>query len=455
MSRRHLIILPALFAGAGCVMIPSYEQPAAPVTQAYPGVAQTNQGFAADIAWKDVFHEEQLTALIGLALTNSRVLRVAVLNVERNQAQYRIAKAESYPEVAGTGGLLRQHSAGTTENQWSANVGLTSYELDLFGRVRSLNEQALETYLASVEAQRAVQLSLVAEVASQYFALRLAEDQLALARLTLASVAEAHKINRAAFDTGTSSALDLRTSEGLVQSATISVTSYERQVALAENYLVLLIGHGLPADLPARQKFVVDQAVSVVPAGLPSELIQRRPDILEAECALKAANANIGAARAAFFPTLSLTASIGTSSAELQQLFGAGSGIWSFAPQITMPIFAGGRLRAELSLAQISTRMEVAKYEQTIQTAFREVSDALVSGASYATQADQQARLVVIQQARLDLATARYRQGEDGYLNVLSAQQDLYNAQRSLIDLQYSKTINRISLYKALGGGWK
>jgi len=436
-------------------MIPPYERPAAPVAQAYPGVSQTNEGYATDIAWKEVFRDDRLKALVELALANNRGLRVALLGVEKSQAQYRIARSASYPGVDAAGSFLRQRSANGTESQWSATVGATSYELDLFGRVRSLKEQALERYFATVEARRAAQLSLVAAVASQYFALRQAEEQRELARLTLDSVLESHKINQATFDAGGSSALDLRSSEGLVQTARIALTAYERQVAQTENGLVVLLGQSLPTDLPAQGSLNDGKAVSAVPAGLPSELILRRPDILEAEHTLKAANANIGAARAAFFPSLQLTGSVGTSSDELSKLFGAGTGIWSFAPQITIPIFSGGRLGSELSVAKISSLIEVANYEQAIQTAFREVADAVVASSSYATQIEEKFALVTTLQMRLDLATARYRQGEDAYLNVLSAQQDLYSAQRGLIDVQFNKTLSQVALYKALGGGWK
>ncbi len=436
-------------------MIPKYERPVAPIAQTYLGAAQINESASADISWKNFFCDERLKTLVELALANNRDFRVAMLNVERSRAEYRITKSASYPTVDGGGSFTRQHSANGTANQWSASLGLTAYELDLSGRVRSLNEQALEKYFATVEARRAAQISLVAEVASQYFALRQAEEQLGLARQTLASVLEAHKINQATFDAGAGNALDFRTSEGQVQSARITVTTYERQVAQAKNYLVLLVGQSVSADLPAALALNDGKAVAEIPSGLPSELVQRRPDILEAEHMLKAANANISAARAAFFPRISLTGSAGTGSDAFSKLFGAGTGVWSFSPQITVPIFSGGQLRAELDVAKISASIEVANYEKAIQTAFREVSDALVATGSFATQIEEQAALIVTQQSRFDLATARYRQGADNYLNVLSAQQDLYNAQRNHIDAQYSRITSQIALYKALGGGWK
>jgi multidrug efflux system outer membrane protein len=321
--------------------------------------------------------------------------------------------------------------------------------------VRSLNKQALEKYFATAEAKRSAQISLVAEVADEYFALRQAEEQLQLARQTLTAVRQSYDLNKATFDAGASSELDLRTADGQVQTAKINVLTYELQRAQAENYLVLLIGQPLPAGLSAPRPFSDTNLVAEVPAGLPSELVQRRPDILEAEHTLKAANANVGAARAAFFPTVTLTGSIGTTSSEFEKLFGSGTGVWSFSPQITLPIFTGGQNLADLDSAKVSTRIEVANYQKAIQTAFREVADALVAGSSYANQIVAEAALINAQQRRYDLANLRYRQGEDTYLNVLSAQQDLYSAQQGQIAAQYNKLSSQISLYKALGGGWQ
>jgi len=297
--------------------------------------------------------------------------------------------------------------------------------------------------------------NLVAEVASQYFTLRQAEAQLELAKQTLAAVQESYALNKATFDAGGSSELDLRTAEGQVQTAKINVLSYNLARAQAENYLTLLVGEPLPADLPAPQPFAETNLVAEVPAGLPSELVERRPDILEAEHTLKAANANIGAARAAFFPLVQLTGSIGTTSTEFQKLFGAGTGVWSFSPQITLPIFTGGQNRADLDAAKIGTRIEVANYQKAIETAFREVADALVGTQNYAEQLEAQTQLIAAQQRRYELANLRYRQGDDTYLNVLSAQQDLYSAQQSQLATQLNKLTSEITLYKSLGGGWK
>ena len=455
----HFIsILGAGLVLAGCTMIPKYARPAAPVAGQFPGgtnvqsQAETN---AADLAWRDVFVDDRLRELIQLAITNNRDLRVAVLNVEQSRAQYRVTRSASFPTVDGSGSFTRSHAAGMTSEQWSASIGTTAYELDFFGHVRSLNSQALEKYLATAEAQRDAQIALVAEIATQYFTLRQLEEQLQVVRQTLTSVEESYRLNKASFDAGEHNELDLRTAEGQVQTARINALTYERQLAEATNYLVLLVGQPVPENLPAPRAFDDTNLVAVIPAGLPSDLLQRRPDILEAEHTLKAANANVGAARAAFFPTISLTGSVGSSSSQLSQLFGAGTGMWSFSPQITVPIFTGGENRANLDSARVGTRIEIANYEKAIQTAFREVVDALADRRDYREQLPLQRALINAQQRRFDLATLRYRQGEDTYLNVLSAQQDLYSARQGLIQLQFNILSSEITLYNALGGGWK
>ena len=441
---------------SGCTMIPKYERPAAPVSRQYPGATESRKESAAsDIAWQNFFAEERLKKLIELALANNRDFRVAALNVQESRAQYRVTRSASFPTVDGGGSYTRQRASGVTSDQWSASLGTTAYELDLFGRVRSLNKQALEKYLATEEAQRNAQISLVAEVATEYFTLRETEEQLHLAQQTLQAVRESYDLNKAMFDAGASSELDLRTAEGQVQTAKINVLTYQRQQAQAEDYLALLIGEPLPANLSAPRSFNDTNLVTDVPAGLPSELVQRRPDILEAEHTLKAANANIGAARSAFFPTITLTASAGSTSSQLSQLFGAGTSVWSFAPQVTLPIFTGGQNRAELDSAKIATRIEVANYQKAIQTAFREVADALVAISTYADQVQAESIAINAEQVRYDLSNLRFRQGEDTYLNVLLAQQDLYSAQQGMLQAQYNKIAGQISLYQALGGGWK
>jgi multidrug efflux system outer membrane protein len=457
-------------------MIPRYERPPPPIPAQFPGTssapapapgAGAGAVAAADIGWREFFAEERLRRLIELALVNNRDLRVAVLNVAESQAQYRITRSASFPTVSASASYTREHAAGisfgtgtgagpsVTTEQTTAQVGISAYELDLFGRVRSANRESLEQYFATEEAQRNAQIALVAEVATQYVALRQAQEQLKLAEETRTAVEESYRLNKVEFDAGQINELDLRTAEGQVETADINVITYQRQLAQAENALVLLLGQPLPQDLPAPLPFETANMLADVPAGLPSDLVQRRPDILQAEHTLKSANASIGAARAAFFPSISLTGSVGSASRELSGLFAAGTGVWSFTPQVSLPLFTGGKNRANLDSARINTQIGVANYEKAIQTAFREVADALVASSTYAGQAQVETRAIDTQQRRLELATARYRQGEDSYLNVLSAQQDLYTAQSGRLQTELNRLTSGISLYQALGGGWK
>ena len=331
---------------------------------------------------------------------------------------------------------------------------MTAFELDLFGRVRSLTEAALESYLATEEARRSAQLSLVAEVATQYLAARALDEQIALARRTLELVESSLDLTRRTFQAGRTSELDLRTAEGQVATARVDLWAATEARARAENALVLLVGGAVPGDLPPGQPLDAQALVADLPAGVPSEVLTRRPDVLAAEHALRAANASIGAARAAFFPTLSLTASAGTASTELSGLFGAGSQTWSFAPRLTLPIFTAGALRASLDVAQVRRSVEVVRYERSIQAAFREVADALAAkGALDARLAAQQQR-VEAEARRFQLAELRYKGGVDSYLAVLTAQRDLFAAQSGLIDTRLDRLANLVDLYKALGGGW-
>ncbi len=438
----------------GCAMIPKYERPVAPVASQYPDVTATNTSAAATLSWTNYFTDERLRQLIGLALTNNNDFQVAVLKVEQSRAQYRITWSASLPTVNASGSYQKSHANGATSDQWSASLGSTAYEVDLFGRVRSLNRQALEQYFATVEGKRSAQVSLVAEVATEYFTLRQTEEQIALAKQTLQTVQDSYALNKATFDAGASSELDLRTAEGQAQTAKINLLTFERARAQAENYLVLLIGQPMPTNLPPSRAFNGTNLLADIPAGLPSELLQQRPDILQVEHTLKAANANIGAARAAFFPTITMTASVGSTSAEFEKLFGGGTGVWSFSPQVTVPIFTAGQNLASLDAAKVSKRIDVQNYIKAIETAFREVADALVASRSYTEQIGEEWLLITAQQRRFELANLRYHQGDDSYLNVLSAQQDLYNARQDLLQARFRQLTSQISLYKAVGGGW-
>jgi multidrug efflux system outer membrane protein len=468
MNKFLLPIALAAVTLAGCTMIPKYHQPPAPVSNNWPEKAGTNNlsnstNTVADIGWREFFRDPRLQKVIELSLTNNRDLRVAILNVEQTRAQYRIQRAALYPEIDATASGTRQRLpadlSGTgqplTASDYSLNLGTASYELDLFGHVRSLKAEALENYFATMEARRSAQIALVAEVGNAYLLERALTQQLAVARQTLTGVQASYELTKSSYEAGVLSELDLRTAEGQMETARSNVAAYEQQLAEAEDNLVLLVGRPLPNDLPPAQPFDSADYLSDVPAGLPSGLLQSRPDILAAEHELKAANANIGAARAAFFPAVTLTASGGTASSQLANLFAPGSGTWLFSPQITLPIFTAGRNLANLDVAKIGKQIEVANYEKAIQTAFREVSDALAARATVGVQLDAGAALVKAEQRRYELADARFRQGVDSYLDVLSAQQDLYSAQENLIQFQFSRLSNLINLYQALGGGWR
>lgn len=455
-SHRALVLLIAIPAIVACTMIPEYHRPAAPVAALFPNAPPTrNDTAATDLSRRQFIAEERLNRIIDLALLNNRDLRIAALNVLQTRAQYQVTRSASFPTLDAQMSLARQRVAGLTTSLWGASVGSTAYEVDFFGRVRSLNEQALETYFATEEGQRSAHIALVAEVATQYFALREAQDQRVLAQQTCSAVQESYEVSKIMFDAGANNELDLRSAEGQVQTAKFNLLTYERQQEEAENALTLLLGTTMPADLPEPRPFDATDLLPDLSPGLPSDLLQRRPDILQAEHELKAANANIGAARAAFFPRITLTGSVGSSSPELSGLLGAGASAWSFAPQLTVPIFTGGANRATLDTAVISARIEIANYEKAIQTAFREVADALVDIGNYAEQITVESIAIEAQARRLELAKARYAQGEDSYLNVLSAQQDLYTAQQGRLQAQFNRLGAQISLYQALGGGWE
>ncbi|BDG10050.1 efflux transporter outer membrane subunit [Anaeromyxobacter paludicola] len=460
-------IVPCLLLLAGCTLAPRYQRPDAPVARdwpATPGATAPAGGVAAaDVGWRDFFEDPRLQALVALALEENRDLRVAVERVELARAQYRIERAPLLPSVGGSASFTRQRVpadlSGTgqavTSSQLSVGAGVSAYELDLFGRVRSLADAARAQYLATGEARRAAQLAVVSEVAAQYLAERATDEQLALARRTLEAVQATCELTRRAHDVGRRSELDLRAAEGQVETARAAVASQAEQAARARNALVLLVGRSLPDDLPPPRPLSEQRLLAELPAGVPSEVLTQRPDVLQAEQALVAANASIGAARAAFFPSITLTAFGGTSSAQLSGLFSGGSGTWSFAPSLNLPIFTGGRNRANLDAARSQQRLEVAQYEKAIQVAFREVADGLATRALAGEQVKAQSGAVGAERRRLELAELRYRQGLDSYLSVLTAQQDLYRTEQALIQAEQARLTNLVQLYKALGGGWR
>ncbi len=460
-----IILISLMTCLSGCTFIPAYHRPSLPVPSQFPytnNVIPAQAGIhnnASDIGWQEFFKDPRLQKLIALALNNNRDYRVALLNVEQIRDQYRIVRYAFLPsfEIDGSGARQRALATGgkyTTSRTYQADVN-TAYEVDLFGHIRSLKAQVLEQYLATQEASRAVQISLVAEVAVQYLNERALDEQLALLRQTLKSVESYYVLINKSYQLGNSSALDIYQVQTQVQSVKVSIANDERLSAHAQDALVLLIGQSIPPDLSTPMPLESEDLIEDLPVGLSSDLIERRPDILEAEHQLKAANANIGAVRASFFPSITLTASDGTASVQLARLFTPGTQVWSFSPQISLPLFNQNTNLANLDAAQVSKRIEIAQYEKAIQVAFSEVSDAMVARDTFNEQIKAQRDLLKAQQGRYDLAGARYHNGIDSYLTVLLAQQDLYSAQENLIQVSVDRLTNLISLYKALGGGWE
>ena len=464
--RDALTIILVIACLAGCTMVPRYARPAPPIPAGWPtGPAYKVDDSptappAADVGWRDFYADERLQKVIGLALANNRDLRIAALHIERARGLYRIQRAALFPEVDASGDLTEQRYPAyppLTEKplilrEYDAGPGISSWEIDFFGRLRSLKASALEQYLATAQALRSVQISLMAEVASGYLAYAADGENLKLAQLTLEARQAACNLIQRRFDVGASSALDLHQAQTTVEAARVDIAGYTRLVALDENALNLLVGAPVPTELLPQKLNAVTPPKDFSP-GLASDQLLTRPDILQAENQLKAANADIGAARAAFFPRIALTTSIGTSSAELSGLFKAASGVWAFAPQITVPIFDAGSRWASLKVAKADRDIYLAQYEKAIQTAFREAADALAQRGTVGDQIAAQESLVQASQDTYSLSNARYMKGIDSYLAVLDAQRSLYAARQGLISLRLARLNNLVALYKILGGG--
>ncbi|WP_044562262.1 efflux transporter outer membrane subunit [Azospirillum sp. B4] len=465
---KRIAAITALLLTTACSLAPDYTRPQSPVPNAWP----TGQAYEpADApgkpsplqgpdSWKAVFRGPRLQALIAKSLENSRDLRVALLNIEVARATYRVQDAATLPTLNAGGSTTRSRTPASqsltgrpvTANSSQAQVSVTSYELDLFGRVHSLSQQALEQYLATAEATATTRLSLIAEVANAYLTLVSDRQLLALTQDTLKAQQATLDRTQRMFDRGSSSALDLAQSQTSVDTARANLEQYTRLVAQDRNALELLVGAPL-TDAEIEGTSLDDQDVlGDLPAGLPSDLVLRRPDIREAEHTLKAANANIGAARAAFFPQITLTGSYGTASAGLTDLFAAGSSSWSFGPSVSLPIFDNGKNQANLDIAKADRDIDVANYEKAVQTAFREVADALAARGTLDRQLAAQTSLVKSTQLTYDLSTKRYDRGIDSFLTLLDAQRSLYSAQQNRISVQLSLLENRVTLFKVLGG---
>jgi NodT family efflux transporter outer membrane factor (OMF) lipoprotein len=446
-----------LLAGAAaalvsaCSLIPAYERPPAPVAAAWPGPGATGGTAAADLAWADYLTDARLRALVEIALQNNRDLRIAVLNVEQVRGQYGVQRADRLPSVGiGLTGSRVPDAKGGIASTYTAGLAVSAFELDLFGRVRSLSEAALARYLASDEGRRAAQMSLIAGVASAELALRADDELLQVTRRTLASREEGFKLVRLRFDNGVVAEPELRGSESLVAGARASVLALQRQRSQDLNALVLLLGQPLPQDLPAATP--LDAVVfAELPAGLPSEVLLQRPDVRQTEQQLIAANANIGAARAAFFPRITLTGSAGVASNSLSSLFE--NSAWTFAPQLLQPLFDAGRNAANLASARAGREIAVAQYEKAIQVAFREVADALAGRATLGEQLAAQQTQATAETRRLELAELLVQSGAASQLDRLDAERSSLAARQAVVQLQLARLQNAVLLYRVLGGG--
>ncbi|HTO62969.1 MAG TPA: efflux transporter outer membrane subunit [Bradyrhizobium sp.] len=455
---------------SGCTLIPDFMRPDVPTPTAWPtgeaypkpGPGEADQKLAGT-DWHRYFSDPKLRQVIALSLSNNRDLRVAALNIEKAQAQSRISQSDLFPKVNGEGSgdierVGRRNSltgSAETTHTYTASLGVSSFELDLFGRLRSLNEQSVEQYLSTVEARRATQISLVSEVASDYLTLEADQSRLSLAKKTLESDQQSLDLTTQMYQSGEGTILDVRQAETSVDSAKVDIEQFTTSVAQDLNALTLLVGATVPVSLLPGDTIEPVTTMTSIPADVPSEVLTSRPDILEAEHTLKAANANIGAARAAFFPKITLTSSTGSTSDALATLFKAGTGGWAFAPDIVLPIFDWGENQANLDVAKLDKRIDVANYEKSIQTAFREVADALAERGTIDQQVAAQEALVRSSEESYRLSSERYQQGLATHLDVLDSQRSLYSAQQNLISINLGRENNLVALYKVFGGGWQ
>lgn len=451
----------------GCSLAPQYLRPAMPVpgtlsTQptemSRPAVETGQEKAATELGWRDYFVDPALQQLISAALANNRDLRQSALAVETFQAQYRIQRAALLPSISGSGSGSKQRTFSNgnhmTTEMYSASVGVTAYELDFFGRVRNLKEDTLEQYLAMEETYKSASISLISEVAKAYLTLLADRELLVITQETLRSEEESYRLVEQRTKEGVATELALAQARTSLETARGNLALYNRQVAQDLNNLALLTGAMSPLgvdslSLSNRRPF------PDLPERMSSQVLLQRPDILAAEHELKGAHANIGAARAAFFPNISLTVNAGVMNSDLSDLFDGGSGTWLFSPSVSLPIFTAGRLAAQLDVAKIRREISVSKYEKAIQTAFREVADTLVAKDTYVEQLAAQKANLAASQDYYTMARARYEEGLDSYLTMLDAQRSLYAARQGYINLRLAQLVNQVNLYKALGGGWK
>jgi multidrug efflux system outer membrane protein len=454
---RTVLTLSAAALLGACSQMPAYQRPAAPVAAQWPtATAPATVAAATSMGWQDFFADPSLRQLIDTALANNRDLRVAVLAMEQASAQLGIKRADQWPTLnAQVAGSRTPNSSGGITSAYQAGLAVTAYEIDFFGRVANLKEQALTQYLATQEASQTVRISLMSAVAQTWLGLLADEELLAISKQTLNTREGSLKLVKLRFDNGASSELDLHQAQSLLESARVTLAQQQRQRALDENALVLLLGQALPEDV--RQRLAGQRLTQLrlpeVPSGLPSDLLTRRPDIRQAEQQLLAANANIGAARAAFFPRISLTAGVGSASSELSGLFKGGSWGFTLAPQLVLPLLDAGRNQSALAAAKVGFDMAVAQYEKSIQSAFREVADALAGRDTLAQQLQAQQAQLEAETARLRLTDLRYHSGAANQLEWLDAQRSQFASQQALVQVRLAYLQNQVALHKTLGGG--
>lgn len=461
MMKQALPILMAVTLSACVSMAPTYERPALPTPDAWPrGEAYApNAGEAALPDWQAFYADDNLRQLIAIALENNRDLRIAALNIERARSTYRVQRAQSVPSINATAAAqsgetpVAAGGAGETTRLFSAEASITAFELDLFGRVRSLNNAALQRYFATEAGRDSVQISLIAEVATAYIAYAGDLELLRLAQETLTSRQSSFTLTQRRFEAGASSQLDVYRAQTTVETARADVARYTALTAQDENALTLLLGAPVPEALRPTNIDAIAFGASDLPPGLPSQVLLNRPDIVAAEHELRASNANIGAARAAFFPSISLSGAAGQIDPSFENLFAGAGESWSFTPRITIPIFNGGANIARLGAARTDRDIAVAQYERSIQVAFREVADALAERGTISEQTAAREALVRAASGSYSIAEARHREGIDSYLGQLDAQRELYAAQQSLVATRVARAVNLVSLYRALGGG--
>lgn len=463
MSRTKSASLLVLGLLSGCSLIPAYHRPPMSVAAQYPVTGTNNGPSAYDIGWRQFFKDPALQRLISLGIANNRDLRVSVLNVEETQAQYRLSRASLFPTINGNASFERTHtpadlSQQTDFREYSLGAQAVSWELDLFGKIRSKAAAQRQLYLSQAATAQAARMALIAQIAAQYSTWQADRESLQIAQSAAASDLHSLNLVQLELQNGIGTAMTVAQAQSTYDTAQTNVAQYQRQVEQDMNALVLLIGTPLPPDLVKQMEAVdglsAEPPLPNVPAGLPSDLLTRRPDIQAAEHELLAANANIGAARAAFFPSISLTASGGIASPHLDSLFSGGQGAWVFEPQITLPIFTGGENIANLDIARIEKKIQIADYQKAIQSAFRDVADALSARQTYDEEVLAQKNLVDANTRYYNLARMRFQAGIDNYLNVLVAQDNLLAARLTLVSLQLAQRQNEITLYNALGGGW-